>query len=390
MIRRFSQWFIFSAAIISVLATLLYVQHAIEALANRPVHQKEIVAQHPDVSIVTVASGSYPSKIIAYGSVSPHFELSLTAQVSGQVETLSAAFESGRRVKKGDLLVCLDETDYQAAVVTAEQTLSDARLSLIEEQRQALQSETEWKSSGIKGEPASDLVLHKPQLTAAQAAVDSAEAVLESARNNLAHTRITTPFDALVVERLVAPGSFVQAGTVLATLYSTDRVEVAVSLSAAQWSGLPDTSRLNNGTWPVELRNAQTGDHWSGYVLRSEQHLDGKSRQRRLILAVDHPLDAQQPLLAGTFIQAEISGRSLDNLWRLPASAFSQKGEIWYVTAGNALSSFTAEPSFSDADAVYILPPAELADGAQKVLVHPLNSYLKGMIVNPVEEKSHE
>lgn len=390
MIRRLSQWIVFGAAVAGLAAILFYIQHGIEVQASRPAPRKEVAVQHPDVSVVTVEPGRYQSKITAYGGASPHFELSLTAQVSGQVKVLSDAFESGRRVKKGDLLVSLDETEYRAAVATTEQNLSDAQLALLEEQRQALRAEAEWKSSGIEGDPASDLVLRKPQLAAASAAVAAAKAALENARNDLTQTRIKAPFDALVVERLVTPGSFVQPGTAIATLYSTDRLEIAVSLSAADWACLPDSSVLDSGKWPVELFHAQTGRHWSGYVLRSEQHLGEQSRQRRLILAVDQPLDLKEPLHAGTFVKAQISGRIHNDLWQLPGSAFSQKGEIWYVKQDDTLASFSAEPLFSDADAIYVVPPEELAGTSQKVVIHPLNNYLNGMSVNPVEEGNHE
>ena len=390
MIRRFSQWTVFFISIIGVAGILFYIQHAIEAQANRAVLKKAVVVQHPDVSVITAIPGSYRAEIKGYGSASPHFELTLAAQVSGQIVSLSADFETGHRIKNGDLLALLDETDYRAAVITAERNLSDARLAFLEEERQALQAEAEWKSSGMEGEPASDLVLRKPQLAAAKAAVTEAEANLESARKNLEKTHITAPFDAVVIERLVAPGSFVQPGTSIATIYSADRVEIAVALSAADWADLPGNKQLASGEWPAELHDTQTGQSWYGYVLRSEQHQNTQSRQRNLILAVDHPLDSEQPLLPGVFVQVKISGRSVDNLWRLPGSAFSQKGEIWYVAENNTLAAFSANPLFSDADAVYIVPPESLTVTPQKILVHPLNSYLKGMMVNPVEELNHE
>ena len=110
MIRRLSQWIFFGAAVAGLAATFFYIQHAIEVQASRKAPRKEIEAQHPDVSVVTVEPGSYQSKITAYGGASSHFELSLTARVSGHVKILSDAFESGRRVKKGDLLINLDET----------------------------------------------------------------------------------------------------------------------------------------------------------------------------------------------------------------------------------------------------------------------------------------
>jgi len=390
MIRRFSQWFVFLAAFILLLIAAFFIQHRIEVQANRPAPVKEVAEQRPDVLVATVQTGSYDARVTAHGAASPRFELTLKAQVTGQVDELATAFEPGKLLKKGALLARLEESSYQAAVAAAEQDLSDARLALLEEQRKALQAKAEWASSGVSGEPASALVLREPQLAAARAAVTNAEAALVSARKDLGQTRIAAPFDALVVTRHVAPGSYLQAGAEVATLYSTDRMEIAVSLSADEWAKLPETAALNSGRWPVALVDVQNDRNWSGRVLRAERHLDETSRQRKLILAVDQPLDSDPPLLPGTFVKAVIGGRRLDNLWRLPHSAISQKGDVWYVTANNTLASFTAEPQFSDAEATYISPPEALNAGTHKVVIHPLNSYLQGMAVNPIEEARHE
>jgi hypothetical protein len=80
----------------------------------------------------------------------------------------------------------------------------------------------------------------------------------------------------------------------------------------------------------------------------------------------------------------------LANLWKLPGSALSQEGEIWYVRADNTLASFPAKPLFNDGDVIYVSVPDTLQGREQNVLVHPLNSYLAGMRVHPVQEADHE
>ena len=103
---------------------------------------------------------------------------------------------------------------------------------------------------------------------------------------------------------------------------------------------------MNDGKWPVELTSVENGQNWSGRILRLEQHLDDTTRQRALIIAVDRPLDLDTPLLPGTFVKALIKGRSVDNLWKLPSAALSQRGEIWYVKADKTLDKFSTDPVF--------------------------------------------
>ncbi|MGD8834671.1 MAG: hypothetical protein PVJ19_07015, partial [Desulfobacteraceae bacterium] len=164
MIRRHLQWFVFFTAVILLVVTVMTIQHRIEAQAARPVPAKKIAQQHPAVSVVTVQSGGYNAQVTAYGAASPHFELTLTAQVAGQVDRLASNLEAGYKLKKADAIVFLEGSDYQAQVAAAKKSLSDARLVLLEEERQALQAKVEWEASGMKQEPASALVLRQPQL----------------------------------------------------------------------------------------------------------------------------------------------------------------------------------------------------------------------------------
>ncbi len=388
--RRLLQWLLPLTAIILLVLLGVYIKNQMQAQTNRPAMQKSEETQHPDVSVITATPGQHATRIIAYGSARPHFNLTLSAQVSGQINKLATSFEPGKLLKKGTIIAWLEDSDYQAAVTAAKQELSDAQVALLEEERQSSQALSEWQSSGLTGDPASELVLRKPQLAAAKAAVVNAEASLKSAQKNLENTRITIPFDALIVERSVAPGSYLQTGSEVAVLYSSDRTEIEVSLSARDWQRLPDSTQLTSGTWPVTLTNSESGSSWQGAVLRIEQHLDATTRKRTIVVSVENPFAQNPQLLPETFVKADIPGRQLDNLWELPTSALSQKGEIWYVASDQTLQTFSTEPVFSTSTAVYIDVPSTLAAQPQQVLTHPLSSYVVGMKVNPVEDGNHE
>lgn len=390
MKRPSIQWFGLFAAVFILISVGLLIQHFMQQQANRPVPVQEIQSQYPEVAVKAVRSSEYTAQIRGYGESSAHFSLTLTAQTSGQVIEQAEIFEPGCRVAKGTRLVQLDDSEYRSAVANAESELASVRLDLLEEQRQVVQARAEWQASGLSGEPDSSLVLRKPQLAAAKAEVVKAEAALESAETTLSRTQITTPFDALVVDRLTTPGSYLQKGTEVATLYSTDRMEISVPLSSRDWANLPEPETLGSGRWPVRLANVENGRIWSGRVLRAEQHLDSQTRQRTLLVAVDFPLDQSPPLLPGTFLQAELTGRTLKDVWQLPITALSQRGEVWYITDENSLARFAAEPLFSDETHLYVTAPVEFSADAVRVVVHPLSSYLPGMRVVPVQENSHE
>jgi len=368
------------AAAASIFGVISYNKTQIETTAssNHGAAVKAVV-QHPEVAVMTVTKGNYQAEVIGFGEARSRYQLTLTSEVSGQVKSIGQNFATGKQFKQGEAVIQIDDTDYQQALSSAEVAVADAKLALLEEQRQGQQARLEWTNSGISGEPDSPLVLRKPQLIAAQAALKNAQNQLTKAQRDLQKTTIAAPFSALVVSRDVQLGSYLQVGNSIATLYSTDRMEIEIPLSTHQWSSLPNINGTVDGNWPVILTNTTGDAQWQGYVERVEQHLDNSSRQRSLVVVVEQPLAQQTPLFPGTFVSATVQGKSLHNLWQLPASAISQNDEVWYIGADGNLAIFTPQKQFSQGELSYIKPIAGM--NSANIVIRPLNSYVQGMQV---------
>ncbi|QUM76065.1 efflux RND transporter periplasmic adaptor subunit [Moritella sp. 24] len=368
------------AAAASIFAVISYNSAKMDAAgnANHGVAAKAVV-QLPEVAVMAVSKGNYQAEVIGYGEAKSRYQLTLTSEVSGQVESIGQNFATGKQFKQGEAVIQINDIDYQQALTSAQVTVADAKLALLEEQRQGQQARLEWKNSGITGEPESPLVLREPQLIAAQATLKNAQSQLTKAQRDLDKTAIAAPFSALVVSRDVQLGSYLQVGNTIGTLYSTDRMEIEIPLSAHQWTSLPDISGAVEGQWPVTLTNTTGDAQWQGYVERVEQHLDNASRQRSLVVVVEQPLAQQTPLFPGTFVTATVEGKALNNLWQLPATAISQNGDVWYIGADGYLATFTAKKQFSQGELSYITP-AEGMESAN-IIIRPLNSYVQGMQV---------
>lgn len=337
--------------------------------------------QSPTVAVIEVKAATHQAYVRGVGSAEARFDLALNSRVSGQIITIDNAFESGRLVTSGTTLATLDESQLRAALESAREILASARVNYLQEQQELQQARQEWSSSGLKGEPISPLVLREPQLAAAKVALESAEKAVTAAEEDLSSTRIKAPFDAIVVSRDVAPGSYIQAGNEIGRLLNADVVEIAIPLSASDWSMLPGETELLSGDYPVSLQQTETAERWTGFLARVERSLKSDTRQRSLIVAVEQPLNQDIPLYPGTFLNAQIPGRAVAGLWKLPSSALSQRGEIWTVTEDNLLKAHVANIRFSDSEHIFVEPP----EGSKKakVLVQPLSSYSEGTKVFP-------
>jgi len=322
------QWILLILAAICVVAVYAYIKFAVEAQNNKVRKPRpEAPEQAINISVVNAEMGSYAAQIQASGLASPRYSLSLTSQVSGEITTLSEQFEAGQLIKKGHVLARINNAELSSAVASAKNTLASAELALKEEIRQGEQARAEWEAAGFQDAPDSDLVLREPQLAAAQAEFDAAKAELTSAQNDLRHANITAPFDALVVQRTVSPGSYLSSGSEVGTLYSIDRAEISVDLSNSDWLKLPDAQTLIKNDWPVLIASIDTNTQWQGKILNVGLHIDQDTRMRSLTVSLDNPLSQETPLVPGSFVQVALAGKSLDKLWRLPNTALSKKAK---------------------------------------------------------------
>ncbi|XXJ20346.1 efflux RND transporter periplasmic adaptor subunit [Desulfovibrio caledoniensis] len=344
------------------------------------------------VSVEPVKAGTYTASVQAFGKAVPYWKTDIVSAVSGRLVELAPAFDAGRIVPKGDLLAKVEDVEYRSALAARERELADAKLAYVQEQHRVKQAEKDWKRMGQARQPASPLVLRKPQLEAALAQVKAAEGAVAKARNDFQNTLIVAPYDAAVIERKVALGTYVTAGTVVGSVYGADRVEVRFPLTEQQCSllnldAMGEESRFGAKVPMTSVTDSR--DTWVGTLTGLELQISDTTRQRIAIVMVENPLDGSQPLLPGTFMRAEVPGAMVKDTFAVPESSLTQAGDIWYTDNGNSLRRIKPEVRFRRNGKVFIRAPEDLK--AMNVVVRPLNSYLEGTSVSPKQsELSHE
>jgi RND family efflux transporter MFP subunit len=301
--------------------------------------------------------------------------------VSGHIVTLSDRLQPGNWVKAGERLLALAKSDYEMQVTEARSQLAQAEVDLFQEEREAVEAKENWRRSGLKGEPVSPLVMRTPQLAAVRARLAAAKSALAHAESRLAYTEIRAPYDGVILERRVSPGASLFAGDAVATLYSTEAVEVGLHLDARQWAQLPD--RMTD--IQVRLTDPNGPATWKARVVRRGQRLNRESRLRTLFLRVDRPLGQSPPLLPGNFVQAEITGKPLPNLIAVPEAALTPAGRVWFVDPENRLTSRQLQVHFHEQGLAYVQAVADLPL-PMRVAIYPNDGFSDGLRVTPLAE----
>jgi len=327
------------------------------------------------------------------GTVRPRTETTMVSQVGGQIISVSPTLASGGFFKAGDTLATIDPSDYEIALARAKAQVAQARVRMVREQEEAELAKEEWDRIG-RGEP-SDLVLRKPQLAEATAAIQAAEATARQARLNLERTRIKAPYDGRVLSKNADVGQFLNPGTPLARIYSVDYAEVRLPISHHQLAYLDMEfnfrNEIGNASRPeVELEASFAGEThtWTGAIVRMEGEIDSRSRMVTLVARVEAPYDQREgsdtpPLMVGLFVEATIKGIIAQDVVVLPRSALRGDDQVLIIDNETRLRFRTVDRLRAQDDSVVI--NSGLSDG-DRVCISPLDAVVEGMKIRIVDE----
>jgi len=292
----------------------------------------------PLVEVTQVDVTDVPVTVTGHGEVVARVAVDLIPQVAGQVVKTHRSLVAGGFFKAGEVLVVIDPRDYDLAVERAQAAVARAKVTLEREQAEAEVAREEW--DGLHpGEEPTGLVIREPQIRQAEAEYAAAEADLAVARLSLERTRISLPFDGVVVSENVDVGQFVGNGSRLATVYGTDVVEVRVPLDSRElaWFDIPSHRRDSGPSAEVSASFGGTRSTWEGRVTRMEAQVDQTSRMVHVVIEVSDPYetsDGQPALLPGSFVDIRISGRTLHNVVSVPRHAIHDGGRVWVFDDG--------------------------------------------------------
>lgn len=353
----------------------------------------------PIVPVVTVAIAQPESiqlQVVTQGTVRARTRTTLSAEVEGVVVEMSPTLLSGAILQKGDLILRIDASDYEARLAEAVAAKARARARLQEEEALALQAADEWQDLG-RGE-AGPLVLREPQLAEARAAVLSAEAGYARAQRDLERTAVRSPYTAVVVDKKVDLGQRVMVGTALAEIYGKQAVEVRVPVSEREIVRLGDvgvrSGLQERATTPEVVVSADFGgvrQEWTGWLERIEGEVAADTRFYYLVVRVDRPFATDSagvlPLKPGMFVTVAIPGRSVDNAVDLPRSALVANREVRIVDADGRLRTRPVVVVQSDHDSIVVDRGLSAGD---RVVISPLALFVEGMTVTIEGEVADE
>ena len=299
-----------------------------------------------EVRVVPAAERALPRTVAATGTLAAEDQVTLSAKVAGRVESID--IDLGTRIRQGQPLARLDQTDFKLRIEQAEAALQQARArlglspagkdekidpeqtSIVRQARAVLDEARLTRDRSVK--LLEQQLIARSQLDTAEANLqvadgryqDALEEVrnrqavlaqrrseLDLARQQLTDTVVLAPIDGAVSQRLASRGEYLAVGAPMATLVRIHPLRLRVSVPERESSGVKvgQVVRLSIEGDPTV---------YSGRVVRLAPIVSELNRT----LAVEAEIPNEHGLLrAGAFARAEIVTEAAQPIITVPTSS---------------------------------------------------------------------
>ncbi len=318
-----------------------------------------------DEDVLVLRNSALTSGPSITGSVEPERRADLRAEVSAVV--LAVLKENGDPVRRGDLLVRLDQTAIRDSLTAAEASISAAAQAYEQAQRQYERMVKLRETGVVSAQQVEDVEVRR---NTAQSEREAARTRVVTARQQLERTEVRAPFDGIVSDRKVSAGDTAQIGKELLKVID------------------PSSLRFEGFVSADSIGEVRTGQHvwfrihgfndreFTGVVTRVNPAANTTTRQVEVLVSFD---DAkQQPNVAGLYAEGRIETRSTAAL-ALPSASVVREGDnafAWRVTDAKlqkvALTlgdrdartgAYTLKSGLAEGDKVLRFPNSTLKDG---------------------------
>lgn len=279
-------------------------------------------APPPEVTVVTIERREVPITSTLPGRTAPYRVAEVRPQVGGVLR--ERLFAEGEEVKAGQPLFQIEPAAFEAEVRRAEAALARAEATA----RAATSTVTRYRTlARVQAVSEQNLENAEAAMRQGEADVISARAALETARIDLAYTRVTSPIDGRTGRASVTPGALVTASQANALVTVTQLDPIYVDVTQPASALLQQRRDVETGA----LRRDSAADAPATLILEDGSRYAHQGRIQFSEVIVDQGTGSvtlravfpnpDQLLLPGMFVRAEVEEGVTDQALLVPQRA---------------------------------------------------------------------
>ena len=323
--------------------------------------------------VISVQNGALASGPSITGSIEPDRRADLRAEVPAVV--LAVLKENGDPVKRGDLLVRLDQTAIRDSLASAQSSMSAAVQAYDQAERQYQRMKTLRDTGVVSAQQVEDVEIRR---NSALSEREAARARLVTARQQLERTEVRAPFDGIVSDRKVSAGDTTQIGKELLKVIDPSSLRFEGRVSADAIGSVKPGQHVSFRIHGFDRRD------FDGEVMRVNPSANATTRQVEVLVSFANA--KEQPNVAGLYAEGRIDTQTFAAL-SLPAASIVREGDLayaWRVKDGKLqkvklelgdrdqrTGNYRVIAGIAEGDSVLRYPPSTVKDGQGANFVGP-------------------
>jgi multidrug efflux pump subunit AcrA (membrane-fusion protein) len=326
----------------------------------------------------TVKNEDLPILIPASGSIKAKNKIKIYAEVQGILELNTKEFKPGVLYKRGEVLVRLNKTEFYNQVMAQKSSFYNQILAIMPDIRldfpESFQLWEHYLNSFDLTIPIMELPKassDKEKLFIASKNLFNTYYTIKNLEVKLSKYTIVAPFDGVLTEANVNPGTLVSPGQVIGEFIDTRLYELEVALSTKLASHLSVGDKVN-----MQAMEDKT-QQWSGTIVRINGKVDKSSQTVNVFIEL-----SGKNLQEGLYLKALITAQSMPNTMEIARNLLVNESMV-YLVADSVLKLTPIQVVHENEKTVLI---QGLKEG-QNILSQPIPRAFNGMRVKPVQEK---
>jgi membrane fusion protein (multidrug efflux system) len=291
----------------------------------------------------------------------------LFSEVQGVMLPDGGKFKAGNRFSKGQALVSINAADFKANLMSQRSNLLNLITSALADIRLDFPDSFEKWNNYAKDFDVNSSIAELPVSASDQEKmfisgrnILSTYYSINNAEIVLAKYNLSAPFNGVLTEVSVTPGTVIRPGQKLGSFIDPSVFEMETPVNSSM------IKFLEIGQKVTVSATDNSGKSWEGSVIRINNLIDPSTQTRNAYLRV-----SGKGLEEGMFLEASISATEIENAIELPRSILMSDNQV-YVTDGKTLQQQSVEPLYFTEKTVIV---RGLEDGVQVLTKMPPSAY---------------
>jgi membrane fusion protein, multidrug efflux system len=313
--------------------------------------QRPQTEQKQFVQAKTVNYKDLPAIVIAYGRVISGQNINLVSEVQGKIVGSSVPLRNGQSFKKGDLLVKIDDTEFQLSIKAKKSTYLNRVASILADFKLDFpESFEKWNTYFGQidiDKPLPDLPSfsnNTEKTYIASAGILTDFYMIKTDEERLNRYKIYAPFNGSFIMVNAEAGTVLNPGSPIAQIVSNSAQELSTPITSEDGRNIQIGSK-------VKIYNTNGEGYWNGVINRISDVVNPQTQSRTAFIQI-FP-NPKFLLHDGLYLRAEIEGKTYKNVMEVPRKSVYNSNTV-YLIRNSELEAQDANILFSNENNYFI------------------------------------